>query len=204
MQSSPVINIEEIALQLDQVGYIVLEQPLQKELSALLFGRCHNNSFVGFHAAQVGRGLAMRHASEIRGDNIRWLDDANDTDHAYLVWMETLRLGLNALLYLGLFDFESHYAIYDSGAGYAKHSDVLKGKKNRILSTVFYLNEDWHGSDGGELLLFEPLGQRVIATVSPTFGKMIIFLSECFPHEVLMAHTQRRSIAGWFRGREVA
>lgn len=30
---------------------------------------------------------------------------------------------------------------------------------------------------------------------------MIIFLSESFPHEVLMAHNQRRSIAGWFRVR---
>ncbi|HZW25973.1 MAG TPA: 2OG-Fe(II) oxygenase [Gallionella sp.] len=36
-------------------------------------------------------------------------------------------------------------------------------------------------------------------TVNPTFGTMIIFLSESFPHEVLVAHANRRSIAGWFR-----
>lgn len=198
------IDIEEIAQRLNKDGYIVLENPLQQNLSALLFGRCHDDGPARFHAAQVGRGLAKRQDSQIRGDTIRWLDDDNQTDHAYLVWIEKLRLGLNALLFLGLFDFESHYAIYATGSGYAKHSDVLNGSKNRILSTVLYLNEDWRAEDGGELRLFEPLGQRVIETVIPTFGKMIIFLSDSFPHEVLMAHRQRRSIAGWFRGRAPA
>jgi SM-20-related protein len=116
--------------------------------------------------------------------------------------MEKLRNGLNKALYLGLFDYECHYAIYGEGSGYAKHSDVLSGKKNRILSTVFYLNENWQTGDGGELVLFEPTGGTVITTVEPTFGKMIIFLSESFPHEVLVSQTERRSIAGWFRTRE--
>jgi SM-20-related protein len=35
--------------------------------------------------------------------------------------------------------------------------------------------------------------------VAPTFGTMIIFLSESFPHEVLRSNATRRSIAGWFR-----
>ena len=118
--------------------------------------------------------------------------------------MEALRIGLNEALFLGLFDYECHYAIYDAGSGYAKHSDVLQGKKNRILSTVLYLNEDWQASDGGELVMFDPAGNAVIATVIPTFGTMIIFLSESFPHEVLLAHSKRRSIAGWFRVRELA
>ena len=113
--------------------------------------------------------------------------------------MEALRLGLNTALFLGLFDYECHYAIYEKGADYAKHSDVLQGKKNRILTTVLYLNEDWHACDGGELVVFEPTGNSVIATVNPTFGTMIIFLSESFPHEVLMSHSTRRSISGWFR-----
>jgi len=32
---------------------------------------------------------------------------------------------------------------------------------------------------------------------------MIIFLSELFPHTVLTARKQRRSIAGWFRVRDM-
>ena len=53
-------------------------------------------------------------------------------------------------------------------------------------------------------MLFAPGGDAIIDTVNPTFGKMIIFLSESFPHAVLTAGKQRRSIAGWFRVRDIA
>ena len=196
------MNIQIIAEQLAQVGYIVLDQPLLASLSTQLLARCHDDDPLRFQAAHVGRGAAKKQINHIRGDVISWLDDTNSTDQAYLAWMEALRQGLNAALFLGLFDYECHYAIYEAGSGYAKHSDVLAGKKNRLLSTVYYLNENWQGDDGGELLLFEPTGDAVLAKVTPSFGKMIIFLSESFPHEVLIAQQKRRSIAGWFRGRE--
>jgi len=198
------MNMEDIAEQLERTGYLVLEQPLGGELSARLLARCRNDEPGRFQAAQVGRGLAKRRIDTLRGDLISWLDEANSIDRTYLAWMEALRIGLNAALYLGLFDYECHYAIYDAGASYAKHSDVLNGSRNRVLSTVLYLNEDWQAGDGGELRLFTPDGEAVIATVSPTFGKMIVFLSESFPHEVLAAHHERRSLTGWFRVRETA
>ena len=47
-----------------------------------------------------------------------------------------------------------------------------------------------------EVIVGSHPGER---TVNPTFGTMIIFLSESFPHEVLISHATRRSIAGWFR-----
>ncbi len=193
------MDIAEIAVQLEYTGYIVLDKPLVDKLLAELFTRCHDDDPTRFHAAQVGRGATKVKVDSIRGDVINWLDAGNSTDQAYLACMEELRLGLNAALFLGLFDYECHYSIYGKGDGYAKHSDVLQGKKNRILSTVLYLNEDWHACDGGELVIFEPAGEIVIATVNPTFGTMIIFLSESFPHEVLLSHATRRSIAGWFR-----
>jgi SM-20-related protein len=196
------MNIGQIAEHLSRVGYIVLDDPLQKDLSDLLFTRCQDDDPLRFKAAQIGRGAANKHLSPLRGDVISWLDDSNSTDHAYLVWMEALRSGLNAALFLGLFDYECHYAIYGAGTGYAKHSDVLQGTRNRVVSTVFYLNENWQSGDGGELRLFEPNGETAIATLNPNFGTMIIFLSESFPHEVLMAHNKRRSITGWFRVRE--
>jgi len=193
------MNIAEIAGQLERTGYIVLDNPLLEKLTGQLFTRCHDDDQANFQTAHIGRGTDKKHIDSIRGDVINWLDESNYTDRSYLACMETLRRGLNEALYLGLFDFECHYAIYNSGAGYAKHSDVLNGKRNRILSTVLYLNEDWQSSDGGELVLFEPDGAAVIATVIPKFGTMIIFLSESFPHEVLISHNTRRSIAGWFR-----
>lgn len=198
------INLGLIAEHLERVGYIVLPAPLLKKLSAQLLGRCQDDHLGRFNAARIGRGVAKKRIDAIRGDVICWLDSHDSVDQAYLAWMEELRVGLNAALFLGLFDYECHYAIYGSGAGYARHSDVLAGTRNRVLSTVYYLNEAWQASDGGELLLFAPTGDAVIATVNPTFGTMIIFLSESFPHQVLAAHQARRSIAGWFRVRDVA
>ena len=193
------MDIANISKQLADTGYIVLTKPLVDKLLADLFERCHSDDSTRFHAAHIGRGGAKQQRGSIRGDVIRWLDEGNDTDQAYLAWMENLRLKLNEALYLGLFDYECHYAIYGAGTGYAKHSDVLNGKKNRVLTTVLYLNENWQSSDGGELVLFEPDGTEVLATVAPKFGTMIIFLSESFPHEVLISHSTRRSLTGWFR-----
>lgn len=195
------MDIAGIAEQLNDVGYVVLEKPLLEPLSRSLLGRCQDDGQSRFHSAQVGRGIAKSEVNLIRGDVISWLDDADQVDHAYLIWMEELRTGLNAALYLGLFEYECHYAIYGKGTGYAKHSDVLHGPRNRIVSTLLYLNEDWQLRDGGELLLYAPDDGPAIARVSPTFGTMILFLSESFPHEVLLSNTDRRSIAGWFRGR---
>ena len=198
------MNIETIAGQLAQVGYIVLDQPLLRSQSAQLHSRCQDDERQRFQPARIGRGAERQQLDAVRGDVICWLDDGDGIDHAYLVWMERLRSGLNEALYLGLFDYECHYAIYCAGASYARHSDVLNGHRNRVLSTVFYLNEDWQLGDGGELVLFAPEGDAIIDTVNPTFGKMIIFLSESVPHAVLTACKQRRSIAGWFRVRDIA
>ncbi|MCX7194179.1 MAG: 2OG-Fe(II) oxygenase [Proteobacteria bacterium] len=191
------MNIAEIAGQLTHTGYIVLDNPLPATLTAQLLTRCRHDD--RFHAAHIGRGTDKQQIKSIRGDVISWLDESDSIDQAYLACMETLRAGLNEALYLGLFDYECHYAIYGAGSGYAKHSDVLNGKKNRILTTVLYLNEDWQACDGGELVVFEPEGVDVIATIAPKFGTMIIFLSEVFPHEVLISHNTRRSLTGWFR-----
>ncbi len=195
------MNIEEITHQLVHTGYIVLDNPLPTDLTEKLFSRCHDDGEIQFCEAQIGRGSAKQLSHSIRGDLISWLDDTDSVDAAYLAWMEKLRIGLNERLFLGLFEFECHYAIYNNGAGYAKHSDVLNGNRNRIVSTVIYLNKNRLSTDGGELVLYDPTGQTVIDTVIPTYGSIILFLSELVPHEVLISHTTRRSIAGWFRVR---
>lgn len=193
------MNIENIAYHLEHSGYIVLDNALPDQLLTQLFKRCQDTDQARFQAAHIGRGINKKQINSIRGDMINWLEETDNTDQLYLAWMKELRAGLNAALYLGLFDFECHYAIYGAGAGYAKHSDVLKGKNNRVLSTVLYLNKDWQDEDGGELVLFESAGTDIIATIKPTFGTMILFLSDSFPHKVRTSHKTRRSIAGWFR-----
>ncbi len=193
------MDIDKIAEQLEQTGYIALANSLEDVLLQGLLRRCQDDGSDRFHAAHVGRGTAKQKIESLRGDAISWIETNDPVDRAYLERMEALRLELNARLFLGMFDYESHYAIYNSGYGYAKHSDVLQGKKNRVLTTVLYLNEDWQPEHGGELVVYDPSGETPILKVQPTFGTMIIFLSESFPHEVLISNTTRRSIAGWFR-----
>ncbi len=192
------MDIREIAGQIDRRGYIILEKPLDDILLDELLARCQHDDASRFQPAHIGRGSNKQRISSVRGDAISWLTDANAVDAAYLALMEKLRLGLNERLFLGLFDYECHYAIYEKGLGYAKHSDVLAGKRNRVLSTVLYLNKGWQKGDGGELVLYDA-EDAILETVAPEYGTMIIFLSEHFPHEVLISQNTRRSIAGWFR-----
>lgn len=193
------MDTDHIAARLEQTGYLVLQDALPHELLARLSARCDDDGSARFRSAHVGRGTEKKLIPSLRGDVISWLDETHETDRDFLAAMKILRTSLNERLFLGLFDYECHYAIYGAGTGYAKHLDVLQGKKNRILSTVLYLNRDWQTSDGGELDIYDETGETVLVTVTPEFGTMIIFLSENFPHEVRTSHTTRRSIAGWFR-----
>ena len=153
---------------------------------------------------RAGVGRAEQHATEdaIRTDLTHWLSDGeNHTESHFLAAMETLRLALNEKLMLGLFEYEAHFALYPAGAFYKRHVDAFHGEKNRIISTVLYLNPDWQEKDGGELALYREMEEVPFHMVEPRFGRLVVFLSEEIPHEVLESHVPRRSIAGWFRGK---
>jgi len=150
--------------------------------------------------AGIGREDQNRIAEDIRRDRTFWMDAANAADAEYLALMEHLRLSLNASLFMGLFEYEAHYALYSEGGFYKKHIDALKGGRNRLVSTVCYLNEAWQEKDGGILTLFDRDDRnRVVEIVLPEESSFVAFLSEDIPHEVTAAHRSRRSIAGWFR-----
>jgi SM-20-related protein len=116
--------------------------------------------------------------------------------------MNELQENLNQLLYLGLKSHEAHFSIYEKGDFYKKHYDAFKhtnlSEKNRILTTVFYLNKNYHDNNRGEIVIYDS-DDNILETITPNLGKMLIFLSEKFPHEVLPTETTRLSIAGWFR-----
>jgi len=178
-------------------GYIILEEVLPQELVNELHQRI--SSLTNLNEAKIGRGNERQKVSSIRSDKTLWLEGEDASEEAYLEWMENLRQEVNQALYLGLFEYEAHFAQYEKGAFYQKHLDVLKGNNPRVLTTVFYLNKQWQEGDGGELLIYDEAGEEVLEKVSPTLGKMVIFLSDKFAHEVLPAHTRRYSIAGWFK-----
>jgi SM-20-related protein len=113
--------------------------------------------------------------------------------------MEALRKGLNERLFLGLFDYECHYARYAPGASYQTHRDAFAGGGNRVLSTVLYLNEGWLPEQGGELVLYHDDAGRVAERILPRHNRLVVFLSERFPHEVKAGTRTRYSLTGWFR-----
>lgn len=149
--------------------------------------------------AGIGRDQDHQLNSNVRGDKIRWLSHRNAAEAAYLEWMDGLRHGINQRLFMGLFDYESHFAHYPVGAFYKQHLDAFKGRTNRVLTTVFYLNDHWKKDQGGELLLYSDEGDSLLEEVLPETGTLVVFLSDRFPHEVLPTRRDRYSIAGWFR-----
>ena len=93
---------------------IFLPEALTLELAA----ECHKRAAEGELApAAVGRGPAQEIREGIRGDHIQWLEpgEALACD-SYLGLMESLRVAMNRRLFLGLEDFESHFAMYPPGA----------------------------------------------------------------------------------------
>lgn len=167
----------------------------------------------GLVPAGVGRGHEHRQGGSVRRDRIDWIEPDRPVTARYLAWAESWRETLNRHLFLGLFEFEAHFAHYPPGGFYRRHLDAFRGGGNRKVSTVLYLDA-WQPGDGGELLIYapEPAEERgdpfvvemdpttpVVATVEPIAGRWVVFLSEEFPHEVLPTAVGRHSIAGWYR-----
>ncbi|MFH0287068.1 2OG-Fe(II) oxygenase [Vibrio owensii] len=149
--------------------------------------------------ARIGRNDDVTRIETIRSDKIQWLKrDMGAPVASFLDKMEEIRLEANRYFFLGLFEYEAHFAKYEKGDFYQKHLDCFKGNENRRLTTVFYMNESWSEEDAGELVVYD-LNDNEIATIPPRSGRLFVFLSEQFPHEVLPTNAERFSIAGWFR-----
>lgn len=178
-------------------------QPLfaPQSLTLELAEECRKRAARGALApAGVGRGAQQQIREGVRGDHIQWLEPGQaSASDSYLELMDELRQALNQGLYLGLEDYESHFALYPPGAFYQKHVDRFRDDDRRAVSAVLYLNEDWQAGQGGALRLYLPDGSR--RDVLPQAGSLLLFLSADMPHEVLPATRERLSLTGWFRRR---
>lgn len=158
-------------------------------------------------AIEAGIGRGAGHASDVHVRNARigWMDHATPAQTQFLVQTELLRVALNRQLFLGLIEFEAQLAITPVGGFYARHLDSFQGLRNRVVSLVAYLNDEWHSADGGYLRIWPP-GQadtltRSTIDIMPKRATLVLLLSEEVPHEVLPSCRSRASVAGWFRGR---
>ncbi len=190
-----------IAQAIERQGYAIVDGAIPAQIVDALFVQLASMSRDVLDRAGIGRNDDHQLNRFVRTDETRWLEPNEPSSRAFLDWVEQLRLGINRHLYLGLFDYEAHFARYAPGAYYKRHLDAFGGvERNRVLSTVLYLNPAWKPADGGEMLIYAPgEGGSVVETVAPVYGRLAVFLSERFPHEVLTTHATRYSIAGWFR-----
>ncbi|WP_127020055.1 2OG-Fe(II) oxygenase [Rheinheimera mangrovi] len=184
--------LEQIAPAFYQQGYVVLEQAIPAKLCWQLYQDVQRQSL---KAAGVGRQGLHQLDQQVRRDHTAWLDSDNPVQQQYLQQMALLQQDMNQRCFLGLIDFEAHYARYQQGDFYQKHLDAFVGRSNRVLSSVCYLNTP---EQGGELVLYDEQDQ-LLTTIQPKAGTLVIFESCRFPHEVLPASETRYSIAGWFR-----
>ena len=154
-----------------------------------------------FKNAKIGLKVQSHQNNAIRTDEICWIDEASEEPavHAYLKQTNQIANILNQTLYLGLIEFETHFAAYQEGTFYKKHVDQFATTKTRKISCVYYLNEDWQEDFGGELKLYDK-EQKLIHNVLPQGNRFICFNSE-LPHEVCTTHKPRYSITGWMKTR---
>ncbi|ATZ72982.1 proline hydroxylase [Idiomarina sp. X4] len=179
-------------------GYCIVDNFLPQQQSQALYDYSQQLSAQYWNMAGIGRQQSQTINTMVRNDRIYWLTPEQPEHADYLAIMEELRVEFNRSLFMGLFDYECHLAHYPNGAFYKKHLDAFKGRSNRVLTTVFYLNPQWQEDDGGQLVIYGAKGE-VLETVLPQQGRLVVFLSDRFVHEVLPSKRDRFSVTGWFR-----
>ncbi|WP_201610862.1 2OG-Fe(II) oxygenase [Psychrobacter immobilis] len=151
------------------------------------------SGFIEYRDAELTAGVRI---SDIRGDRIRWITENFFAGFYYLQSINALAALFNRSLFAGIRHSEAHYACYPVGFGYQWHSDNPAGRDERVISAVFYLNDDWSDSDGGALEIVDKHG--IHHNVMPVANRLVIFDSD-LQHQVQIAHRQRYSIATWMR-----
>ncbi len=200
LPASPAL-LERIIDDLASQGWSVNPAAVDPALVAALAAECRTRHAAGQLArAGIGQGEQYQLDDRIRGDHIQWLDaGASPLVDQYLALLDALRAQLNRELFLGLEDYECHFALYPPGSFYQRHLDRFRSDDRRTVTTVFYLNADWLPEQGGALRM--ELRDGSPQEVLPAAGTLVVFLSDEFPHEVLPASRERLSITGWYRRR---
>ena len=172
------------------VGYVVLDDVFDPKMVQALQ---QESGFIDYKEAKLTHGERL---SNIRGDRIRWIDDSCPVGMAYLASIRALGDYFNANLYAGIRQAEAHYACYPSGFGYQWHSDNPQGRDERVISAVYYLNDDWTDADGGQISVVDKKGD--LTQLNPALNRLVIFDSN-LRHQVEITHRTRYSIATWLR-----
>ena len=188
------LNINKAIDSLVENGWYHQENVLSREQVLKLSQLCRGRTLT---KASIGNGDKKVINESIRSDNISWLTDEEKEREilGYQRFADDFPKKLNEGLYLGLSEFECHFAQYPKGSFYKAHKDSFKNDDRRTITLITYLNENWQEGDGGELRLH--LKDNVV-DIKPYGGSIICFRSSEILHEVLMSNTERLSLTGWF------
>lgn len=186
-------------------GYAIIDDfLLANEIASL--AEIIKNKWLSGQMISAKTGKTGLKNQDIRNDYIAWLEEEDTTPavKAYFRQMEILRLMLNTQLFMNVQELETHVALYPVGGRYQKHLDQFShgssdNIQHRQLSAVLYLNENWQDHHGGALKLY--LDEDNAIDILPNAGRIVLFLSAKFWHEVLPANRERISLTGWFRTR---
>ncbi len=192
--------LDQAVAALEGPGWGVIDHFLPETLWHALAERAEARFREGdFHDAGIGAHAEV--TPLVRGDAICWLapEPADSLEAELFARIEDLRLAINRRLWLGLMDYECHYARYPVGAHYQRHLDQVRGRRERTVTLITYLNRDWRQAEGGALRIYPKDAKPV--EILPQGGRAVIFLSAEFEHEVLPARRPRLALTGWFRRR---
>ncbi|XP_018607491.2 egl nine homolog 2-like isoform X1 [Scleropages formosus] len=145
-------------------------------------------------------------ASDIRGDQIAWVDGCETGCEN----IGTLMVHIDkVIMYSAMNGQLGNYCINGrtkamvacypgKGAGYVRHVDNPNGD-GRCITCIYYLNKNWDIKVHGGLLQIFPKGQSVVANIEPLFDRLLMFWSDRRnPHEVKPAYATRYAITVWY------
>jgi SM-20-related protein len=184
-------NVDQILDDLDQHGFTIIDHAYSAEYGLQLVAECTSNLNL-FREAAIQNGVI----SNIRSDHILWINEDLTIAQQHIDALKQLSQILNYSFYLGIQDVEAHFACYNAGEFYALHRDNPQGKNGRMISTVYYLHQEWQDDWGGKLHLQDK--NNVWHTIDPQPNRIAMFQSDLL-HEVLEAKHQRLSITAWLR-----
>lgn len=192
---------EKILKDLEITGYFYDPQLLEKiQITKLnLFFDEHRQEF---QPARIGIKNSLQRIESIRGDYTYWLNPLKSLPpfDEIFNFLSNLSHELNKSFFFGIKEFECHLAYYPQGTFYHKHLDRFEKDSSRKVSFVFYLNENWDASDGGEIVIYDKSGVE-LNSFAPLPGAFLCFLSDEFPHEVKSSRKERRSLTGWMHNK---
>jgi SM-20-related protein len=195
---------ERIASEVYEKSYAIVDDFISEELRVSLLKEQSELLEAGkFRMAAVGKGEKKQVRTEIRNDQVLWIDadHLNKYEKQYWSKVDEVRQAINQRCYLGLKSFEAHFARYPIGSFYIRHLDQFQQVLYRKVTVIIYLNDSWSQEDEGMLRMYLPHedGSEEILDIQPKGGRLVVFLSGEIPHEVMPTKKERISITGWLR-----